>query len=49
MVDYLVSWDFAHIVGARPRSIIQKMNYRMQAETPVICTPKNSSTKTCDV
>jgi predicted nucleic acid-binding protein len=39
-MDYLVSWNFAHIVGARPRGIIQKINYRMQVETPVICTPE---------
>jgi predicted nucleic acid-binding protein len=39
-MDYLVSWNFAHIVGARPRGIIQKINYRMHMETPVICTPE---------
>jgi len=39
-MDYLVSWNFAHIVGARPRSIVQKINYRMKVETPVICTPE---------
>lgn len=39
-MDYMVSWNFTHIVGARPRSIIQRMNYRMQMETPIICTPE---------
>ena len=39
-MDYLVSWNFTHIVGARPRGIVQKINYRMQLETPVICTPE---------
>ncbi|MBN1507859.1 MAG: type II toxin-antitoxin system VapC family toxin [Sedimentisphaerales bacterium] len=39
-MDYLVSWNFAHIAGARPRGIVQKINYQMQMETPVICTPE---------
>jgi len=39
-MDYLVSWNFTHIVGARPRGIIQRINYRMQMETPIICTPE---------
>ncbi|MBN2313480.1 MAG: type II toxin-antitoxin system VapC family toxin [Sedimentisphaerales bacterium] len=39
-MDYLVSWNFTHIVGARPRSIIQRINYHMQMETPIICTPE---------
>ncbi len=39
-MDYLVSWNFTHIVGARPRGIIQRINYRLHMETPVICTPE---------
>lgn len=39
-MDYLVSWNFMHIVGVRPRSIIQGINYRLQMETPIICTPE---------
>jgi predicted nucleic acid-binding protein len=39
-MDYLVSWNFAHIVGARPRGIIQGINNRLKMETPVICTPE---------
>lgn len=39
-MDYLVSWNFAHIVGARPRAIIETLNYRMGIRTPVICTPE---------
>ena len=39
-MDYLVSWNFTHIVGARPRGVIQKINYRLQLETPIICTPE---------
>jgi hypothetical protein len=37
-MDYLVSWNFTHIVGARPRGIIQRIDYRLHMETPVICT-----------
>jgi predicted nucleic acid-binding protein len=39
-MDYLVSWNFTHIVGARPRGVIQKINYRLRLETPIICTPE---------
>jgi len=39
-IDYLVSWNFAHICGARPRRIIRNINDLMQLETPVICTPE---------
>jgi predicted nucleic acid-binding protein len=39
-MDYLVSWNFTHIAGARPRAIIQTVNYRMGITTPVICTPE---------
>ena len=39
-MDYLVSWNFTHIVGARPRGTIQRINYSMQMETPIICTPE---------
>jgi hypothetical protein len=39
-MDYLLSWNFTHIVGARPRAIIQTLNYQMGIDTPVICTPE---------
>ena len=39
-MDYLLSWNFTHIVGARPRAIIQTLNYEMGIDTPVICTPE---------
>lgn len=39
-MDYLLSWNFAHIVGARPRAIIQAVNYELGIDTPVICTPE---------
>jgi len=39
-MDYLVSWNFIHIVGARPRGIIQTINYGKGIVTPIICTPE---------
>ena len=39
-MDYLLSWNFIHIAGARPRAIVQTLNYRMGIHTPVICTPE---------
>ena len=39
-MEYLLSWNFTHIVGARPRATIQALNYRMGILTPVICTPE---------
>jgi len=39
-MDYLLSWNFTHISGARPRAIVQSLNYRMGIHTPVICTPE---------
>lgn len=39
-MDYLLSWNFTHIVGARPRAIVQAINYQMGIHTPVICTPE---------
>ena len=39
-MDFLVSWNFIHIAGARPRSIIQTVNYNKGIKTPIICTPE---------
>ena len=39
-MDFLVSWNFVHIVGARPRGIIQTINYAKGIKTPLICTPE---------
>jgi hypothetical protein len=39
-MDYLVSWNFSHIVGARPRSVIERINFLKGIESPVICTPE---------
>ncbi len=39
-VDFLVSWNFTHILNARVRAIIQNINTIRGIETPIICTPE---------
>jgi predicted nucleic acid-binding protein len=39
-IEYLVSWNFVHIVGARPREIIDKINYKMGIKSSTLCTPE---------
>ena len=39
-IDYLVSWNFLHIVGARARKIIDEINYRRNIKSPTLCTPE---------
>lgn len=39
-MDFLVSWNFVHIVGARPRATVQTINYNKGIRTPLICTPE---------
>jgi predicted nucleic acid-binding protein len=39
-MDFIISWNFAHISGARPRSIIENINYQIGIKTPTICTPE---------
>ncbi|MEK6765294.1 MAG: type II toxin-antitoxin system VapC family toxin [Planctomycetota bacterium] len=39
-MDYLVSWNFIHIVGARPRKIIDEINYQNGIKSPILCTPE---------
>jgi hypothetical protein len=39
-VDFLVSWNFTHILNARVRAIIQNFNTIRGIETPIICTPE---------
>ena len=39
-MDFLVSWNFSHIVGARPRKIIEELNYQQGIKSPIICTPE---------
>ncbi len=39
-MKYLVSWNFAHLVGARPREIIEEINYKKGIRSPILCTPE---------
>jgi hypothetical protein len=39
-MDFLVSWNFTHILNARVRSAIYEMNTIREISTPIICTPE---------
>ena len=39
-MDFLVSWNFAHILSARVRAVIQDINTIRGISTPIICTPE---------
>ncbi|MDY6855423.1 MAG: type II toxin-antitoxin system VapC family toxin [Thermodesulfobacteriota bacterium] len=39
-MDFLVSWNFSHILNARVRSVIQEINTIREISTPIICTPE---------
>ena len=39
-IKYLVSWNFTHLVGARPREIIEEINYKKGIRSPILCTPE---------
>jgi len=39
-MDFLVSWNFSHILNARVRSVIQEINTMREISTPIICTPE---------
>lgn len=39
-MDFLVSWNFAHIISARVKLVIQDINTARGISTPVICTPE---------
>lgn len=39
-MDFLVSWNFTHILNARVRAIIYNINTMRGIETPIICTPE---------
>jgi len=39
-MDFVVSWNFGHILNARVRAIIQDINATKGIATPVICTPE---------
>ena len=39
-IDYLVSWNFSHIVNASVLKVIDIINEYRDLETPIICTPE---------
>jgi hypothetical protein len=39
-MDFLASWNFAHILSARVRSVIYSINTMREIDTPIICTPE---------
>jgi predicted nucleic acid-binding protein len=39
-MDFLVSWNFSHILSATIRTIIQDINTSRGIHTPFICTPE---------
>lgn len=39
-MDFLVSWNFAHILSARVRAVIQDINTIRGISTPIICAPE---------
>ena len=41
-IDYLVSWNFAHILAASVRAVVQEINIAHGFRIPVICTPEEA-------
>jgi len=41
-IDYLVSWNFAHILAASVRAVVQQINIAHGYRIPVICTPEEA-------
>lgn len=39
-MDFSVSWNFAHILSARVRAVIQDINTIRGISTPIICAPE---------
>jgi len=39
-MDFIVSWNFAHIVNARVQRAIEDINFELGIKTPIICTPE---------
>jgi len=39
-VDFLVSWNFTHILSARIQAVIHNINIIRGIATPIICTPE---------
>jgi len=39
-MEYLLTWNCAHIANAEVRSQISKINAKRKVWTPIICTPE---------
>ncbi len=39
-IDYLVTWNFAHLANAGKRRHIETLNHRLYLSVPVICSPE---------
>jgi len=39
-MDYLVTWNCAHIANARTELLLRQINSEREIDTPVICTPE---------
>ena len=39
-VDYLVSWNCAHIASGRVQRVLVAMNAQLDIRTPILCTPE---------
>ncbi len=39
-IDYLVTWNYAHLANASKRTHIETLNRRLQLASPVICSPE---------
>ena len=39
-MDFLVSWNFGHILNPRVKAVVQQLNTRRGIGTPLICTPE---------
>jgi len=39
-MDFLVSWNFTHILSARVREVVQNINTLREISTPLICSPE---------
>ena len=39
-MDFLVSWNFAHILAAPVKAMIQNINTSRSIRTPIICSPE---------
>ncbi len=39
-MDFLVTWNFGHILNPRVRTVVQAINTAQGISTPIVCTPE---------